>query len=137
MQPDMSPASSGLEEYRDRRVGADRVVRLLLETFRSGDNPHREQANYKNAELVYTPAAAAIREVNVNFEEATAIVQPAGQQLIADRADAVNQSLRAEIRRLVIQLVTAHSLGQRVLAMSRVKLNHTEDIEARLQTRQH
>ena len=108
----MSPTPSELEEsYRDRRVGADRAVRLQLESIRASHNPRSEQANYRNGELVYTSLAAAIREVNAKFEDAP-------QQLVADRVDAVNQSLRAEVRQLIIQLVTAHSLGQRVLAMS-------------------
>jgi len=41
-------------------------------------------------------------------------------------ADVVNQSLRAEVRQLIIQLVTAHSVDQRILAMLQVKINHTE-----------
>ena len=41
-------------------------------------------------------------------------------------ANNVNQSLRAEIRQLSIQLVTAHSVGQRPIAMLQAKLNDTE-----------
>ena len=127
----MSPTQIESEQsYRDRRVATNRAVRLPLAFNRLEDVLLRKQADYKHAEPVYKSRDAAIREVNAKFEDAP-------QQLVADRADAVNQSLRAEVRQLIIQLLTAHSLGQRVLATSRVKLNHTEDIEARLQARQH
>jgi len=84
----MSPTQTKLEEsYRRRRKAedhADRLQEVQVEVNRSRDKLRREQANYKNAELVYKSLEAAIREVNVKFEDAAAFVQPAGQ-LIADR----------------------------------------------------
>ena len=85
LQSDMSPTQTELEEsYRDRREADDRADRLELEVDRLRDKLRREQANYKNAEILYKSLEAAIREDNVKFEEAaSSFIYPAGQQLIA------------------------------------------------------
>ena len=78
---DMSSTQTELEEsYGNRRESDVHADRLQLR-----DELRREQANYRNAELVHKSLEAAIRQVNVKFEEAAAFVQPAGHQLIADR----------------------------------------------------
>jgi len=77
----MSPTQIESEQsYRDRRVATNRAVRLPLAFNRLEDVLLRKQANYKHVEPVYKSRDAATRQVNVKFEEATAIVQ-----LIADR----------------------------------------------------
>jgi len=123
LRSDMSSTQIESEQpYRDRGVATNRAVRLPPAVNRVEDVLLRKQANYKHAEPVYKSLDAATRQVGVKFEEATAIVQPAGQQLIADRADAASFVQHA---------------GHQFIAHLRATPRDTDDTEARLQARQH